>query len=155
MYSVLKKHILFFPSSRAISLARWHSWRRKEEWRAFQNPCSDRGTTKRLEETRTEDTPRRIHYVTHPTYPAPSGLLVVFCQSQTRKIAYIAAVPCRITRLLFSTVQCATANKRFCLSVSFGFSSFGFRRSNLQAIRQVLCKLAPTSIKDPSSLITI
>ena len=70
-------------------LARWHSWRRKKEWRAFQNPCSDRGTTKRLEETRTEDTPRRIHYVTHPTYPAPSGILVVFCQSQIRKIAYV------------------------------------------------------------------
>ena len=70
-------------------------WRRIEEWRAFQNPCSDRGTTKHLEETRTEDTPRRIHYVTHPTYPAPSGILVVFCQSQIRKIAYVVWVSFR------------------------------------------------------------
>ena len=72
---------------------------------------------------------RGIHYVTHPTYPAPSGILVVFCQSQIRKIAYVssfalrgygghAAVLVRITQLLFSTVHCATANKRFCPSVS-------------------------------------
>ena len=57
--------------------------------------------------------------------------LAVFTQSQIRKIAYAAAVPYRITRLLLSTVHCATANKRFCPSVSFGFRvpSFGLWRS--------------------------
>jgi len=67
----LKTIFTSFPFPRRF-LARWHSWRRKEEWRAFQNPCLNRGIAKRLEETRTEDTPRRIHYVTHLTYPAPS-----------------------------------------------------------------------------------
>ena len=52
--------------------------------------------------------------------------LAVFTQSQIRKIAYAAAVPCRITRLLLSTVHCATANKRFCPSASFGFRVPGF-----------------------------
>ena len=35
------------------------------------------GTTKRLEETRIEDTPRVITHVAHPTYSASSGILVV------------------------------------------------------------------------------
>ena len=39
----------------------------------------------------------------------------------------IAAVSVRITRLLLSTVHCATANKRFCLSVSFGFDGHARR----------------------------
>ena len=56
-----------------------------------------------------------ITHVAHPTYPAFHLKIGGFTQSQIRKIAYVAAVPCRITRLLLSTVQCATANKRFCL----------------------------------------
>ena len=96
----------------------------------------------------------------------------------------------------YSLSQCATANKRFCPSVSFGFDGHAGRvplpfhstsdirlktsiyshsqhsvysvvklthfytfytstrlnsPSNLQAIWQVFCKLAPTSIKDHSS----
>ncbi len=68
--------------------------------------------------------------------------LAVFTQSQIRKIAYVAAVPCRITRLLLSTVHCATANKRFYLSVSFGFlvSGFWFRGLSLCELC-VLCGL--------------
>ena len=66
--------------------------------------------------------------------------LAVFTQSQIRKIAYVAAVPCRITRLLLSTVHCATANKRFYLSVSFGFLVPGFLIPGFKPLR-TLCSL--------------
>ena len=77
------------------------------------------GTTKRLEETRIEDTPRVITHVAHPTYSASSGILVV---SHKAKYARLRTLPRSLVGSRGSSFQpcfSATANKRFCLLVSY------------------------------------
>ena len=106
-------------SSRAVSLHVGTLGAEKKSGVPFKIHVLIEAPPSALRKTRIEDTPRVITHVAHLTYPAfLMKVLAVFNQSQIRKIAYVAAVPCRITRLLFSTVHCATANKRFCPSVS-------------------------------------
>ena len=62
--------------------------RRKEEWRAFTSMFWMRHDQAPLRKHRIEDTPRGIVHATHLTYPAFVEDLVVFIQSQIRKIAY-------------------------------------------------------------------
>ena len=98
----------------------------KETWHAL-NPCLIWGTAKRLYRNTNRRHATWNNHVTHPTYPASVWKFWRF--SDKAKYARLRTLPpslimsyggctavlVRITRLLFSTVHCATANKRFCL----------------------------------------
>ena len=88
-------------SSRAVSLHVGTLGAEKKSGVPFKIHVLIEAPPSALRKTRIEDTPRVITHVAHLTYPAfLMKVLAVFAQSQIRKIAYVAAVLVRITRLL-------------------------------------------------------